>query len=144
MWHSSKIEEKECTPSMVLTTVPHQDERGTSWFRLWKNFALTDGWLRSWLRTMHFSSSILLLIIYLSSKYTCNVEKMYPFWNNRPLKPIFCNYINSSFFFKTQVWCIFPTWCWEDIYKYKQANKNSNILYRIKTQFKIQWRDPEY
>lgn len=118
MWHLSKIEEKASTPSMVLTTGPHQEERGTSRFRLWKNLCALTGvvdWEADWeLCTFHFlHSSLNNLLVF---KIYMQRRKRYPFWNNRSIKPIFCNYINS--FFKTQVWCIFTTWCWEDIYKY--------------------------
>lgn len=103
MWHLNKTEEKACTPSMVLMTGPYQDERGTVCFRLWKNLcAPTEGvyWEADWKWCTFFllHSSLNNLLIF---KIYMQRRKRYPFWNNRPIKPIFCNYINS--FFKTRL-----------------------------------------
>lgn len=105
MWHLNKTGENVCTPSMVLTTGPHRDERGTVRFRLWKNLcALTEGvyWEADWKWCTFFllHSSLNNLLIF---KIYMQRRKRYPFWNNRPIKPIFLQLYKFFFFFKTRL-----------------------------------------
>lgn len=73
-------------------------------------------------------------------------RKRYPFWNNRPIKPMFFLQL-YKFFLKHKFGVSFPS----DAEKtFKNINKLIKIvtfvhfLYQFKTQCKIQWRDPEY
>lgn len=150
MWHLSETEEKVCTPSMVLTTGLRRDERGTSPLQTVEKLVCSDGggWLRSWLRIMHLffllrsslNNNLLVLKIYMQRR------KKYPFWNNRPIKPFFffCNAINS--FLKHKFGVSFPCDAektFTNINRLIKIVTFCTLLYRFKTQFKIQWRDPE-
>lgn len=149
MWHLSETEEKACTPSVMLTTGLHQ-KRNIS-LQTVEKLVCSDwgGWLRNWLRIIRlffFSPSILLLIIYSSSKYTCNVEKGTLFEITDLLNPCFFLQL-YKFFLKHKFGVSFPS----DAEKtFKNINKLIKIvtfvhfLYQFKTQCKIQWRDPEY
>lgn len=86
MWHVREIEEKPCTPGVELTTGPLQDERGNVPLQtVEKTCVLRPGAVadrEAGVKGMP-PPSILLLIIYLSSKYTCDVKlkKRVPFLN---------------------------------------------------------------
>lgn len=148
MWHLSETEEKACTPSVMLTTGLHQ-KRNISLQTVEKLCSDWGGWLRNWLRiirlffffSLHSSvNNLLVFKIYMQRR------KRYPFWNNRPIKPMFFLQL-YKFFLKHKFGVSFPS----DAEKtFKNINKLIKIvtfvhfLYQFKTQCKIQWRDPEY
>lgn len=91
---------KECdiwVKQRLLTAVLHQDDGGTSYFRWVEKLVCSDWggcyWEADWLCT--FPLLYCFLNNLLMFKIQMQRRKSYPLWNSRPIKPIFCNYINN-------------------------------------------------